>query len=429
MLKAYPVFGCVAAIVATLFFAAEFLEIKTWFRHAARATSGPSGLLATSSFLPVFSAGCLQTNESVCVTEAFAAMDELDQQQNVWPSVDLIVRAAGNPSTLGVLEYMFRSVELFWPKNVGRVIAVFDAEDEGNVQLALPPYVTVFYETVPPELQATGGRYFNQWSQFWADNYTDAEYIVYIDSDSMLSTKVTYDLLFRDTPNGRRSILIGSKEFQKGGWQPATEWYLRRPEVANFMDQLPMIFPRSMLAPLRDYVVKQHPECKSFDHCVLLGGRQPAHVVSTFVAYGVMGNFMYYEMPDAALILLEETDEPWLRYGVHVPYSRKMVEYSRGQMLKFSAEFVFVASKYLQEGICHSFPPGSFGPKECTGRWYDEFPRIHWEYGLVSNWGHIVGTEPRWNTTKYDLSLYNRRHFEYKHSLYWTFVDSRKPGS
>jgi hypothetical protein len=53
-----------------------------------------------------------------------------------------------------------------------------------------------------------------QWSNLWADNYTNAEYVAIFDSDAIFTTYVTPDLFFKDG----KVIMMGNPTFQKGMW-------------------------------------------------------------------------------------------------------------------------------------------------------------------------------------------------------------------
>jgi hypothetical protein len=44
---------------------------------------------------------------------------------------------------------MFKSVELFWPKNIGDIILILDKGEEDLTAGVAPSYVKIFYESFP----------------------------------------------------------------------------------------------------------------------------------------------------------------------------------------------------------------------------------------------------------------------------------------
>ena len=97
---------------------------------------------------------------------------------------------------------------LFWSKDIFQsdLVLVFDEESEADHMVAsvlanLPPYPKIAFELHPPPkiLKPVGGRgegyARQQYSNFYSDIYTDAEYIGIIDSDIIfISTVVPSDL-------------------------------------------------------------------------------------------------------------------------------------------------------------------------------------------------------------------------------------------
>ena len=101
----------------------------------------------------------------------------------------------------------------------------------------------VFLE--PPNRLYDGGHSRQQWSMFWADNYTTSAYIGFVDTDTLFTTVVHPRALF----SAGRPIVFGnvgkrtSEFWAKAG--RTTEAVLRKPEVQQG-------FPLTALSALND---------------------------------------------------------------------------------------------------------------------------------------------------------------------------------
>ncbi|CAI5961554.1 unnamed protein product [Closterium sp. NIES-64] len=249
----------------------------------------------------------------------------------LWPArVDLLVRSHVSDAYF-LIEVLFRSIEQMWPRGIGDVILVLD-EGEIVVRDLVPPWVKVYYETNYLDLP---GKILQQWSYLWADNYTTAPYIAIIDDDVVFNLKVTPGLLFNLTEgkpivigsrNAQRNnwlpstpspsllspsplpplpclpspqvtpgllfnltegkpIVIGSRNAQRNNWLPSTRWLVgQHAYFANFMVQLPFVFPRDVLPRFREHVGELHRDKfgKSFDKAF-----------KTQIAHTTLGNYMW----------------------------------------------------------------------------------------------------------------------------------------
>lgn len=113
--------------------------------------------------------------------------------------VDLIVRTWGGDITL--FAHLLYSIEAFWPKHLGRVIFVFDAESEVDAQahLLLPDWIDVAWEEPPFNYDKWTKRpgYCRQsWSNFYCDQYSTAPFVMIMDSDSIFVTYGLEELIF-----------------------------------------------------------------------------------------------------------------------------------------------------------------------------------------------------------------------------------------
>ncbi|CAI5962790.1 unnamed protein product [Closterium sp. NIES-64] len=200
------------------------------------------------------------TKAGICVSDFFALVD--DVYRPFWPGkVDLVIRSYLSEK-LFLLYSLLTSVELMWPRGIGRVVVVLDEGDDVAMHL-MPPWVQVKYERNYLKLP---GKILQQWSYGWVDNYTSAPFVAIADDDIIFNLKVTPFLLFNlsDPSQGNQSpvgrpYLIGSKD--QGYHRPSTDFLLgRRAYAGNFMVQLPLLLPRGAVSGYRDAVGAAHPK-------------------------------------------------------------------------------------------------------------------------------------------------------------------------
>lgn len=153
-----------------------------------------------------------RTNDGRTVQQV---MDEYDVKlASQWPkgiTVDLFIRTGSRDC--GLLPPLFKSIELFWPKGIGKIVVVVDPQDLELVASIIPDYAEIHFESFIPGIPA---RLANQMTNFWVDNYTNADYVACIDSDLVLMTKVTPDLIFYNGTN--KPIVIGNPSIQRSNW-------------------------------------------------------------------------------------------------------------------------------------------------------------------------------------------------------------------
>lgn len=103
-------------------------------------------------------------------------------------TVDILVRTFYGDSEM--LELLLESVRLFWPMRrwQSRVIVVLDSESTADHALCrrLPTFVECRFEDDPAFLPApAGGIVRAMWSLFYADIYSDAEWVAIMDADAL----------------------------------------------------------------------------------------------------------------------------------------------------------------------------------------------------------------------------------------------------
>ncbi|CAI5961510.1 unnamed protein product [Closterium sp. NIES-64] len=112
--------------------------------------------------------------------------------------------------------------------------------------------------------------------------------------------QVTPGLLFNLTDG--KPYVIGSRQKQMNHWVPSTHYFVGKPYYfANFMVQLPFVFPRDVLPKFRDHVTRiRDGKFASFDAAFLNFARHGPKFERTQIAHTTLGNFMWAFTQDEA---------------------------------------------------------------------------------------------------------------------------------
>lgn len=96
-----------------------------------------------------------------------------------------------------------------------------------------------------------------QVTKLMADRYSDADYICHVDSDCIFHRPLTPEDLFLD--GKPRIVMTPYDRVPRGGsWQRITSAFLGQDVRFDFMQQLPLVFPRSLYADLRQHTETLH---------------------------------------------------------------------------------------------------------------------------------------------------------------------------
>ena len=174
-------------------------------------------------------------------------------------------------------ETLIRSLEFFWPLEQLNIMVVLDQSIYGSdkdrdnrtqevysfFQKGIP--VTVAYN---PHYRNMSGHDLGMYVSFWADNFTDAEYIGFLDDDTLFSMGVTDHDLFDE--RGRPRVLskypVGDiVDGWHHNWHRVSHWALGIPSFINAMAYFPTIIHRRHLQIVREAMLQHHPEFACFD--------------------------------------------------------------------------------------------------------------------------------------------------------------------
>ncbi len=192
-----------------------------------------------------------------------------------WPQIDLFLpvslnRGSGDASRFYEYEFLFlRSLSLFWPFDLSRTSlnVIVDAEVNETVAFrelvaTLPAYTSKITSGVkislsPPSHYYRHGHDRQQRMMFWADNYTTAEYVGFVDTDCVFLTHIDREDLFEDgrpVVNGRVGV-----EHWRLPWGHMPEGTFRSTgilEPMRCMSYFPVIIKTAHLAEIRDFISK-----------------------------------------------------------------------------------------------------------------------------------------------------------------------------
>lgn len=152
------------------------------------------------------------------------------------------------------------------------------------VSPVMPPFLSKFTAMyrMKPEYGENG--YLSQEVfKLKSDEFTDADYILFMDSDTQFVRSVTPETFFKD---GKIVWMITPYSETKAPWKPITEKFLKMPVEYETMRRHPIVVPRWVLAEVRDFCQKTHN--MSIEEYVM---SQPAHEFSEF---NVLGAYAYH---------------------------------------------------------------------------------------------------------------------------------------
>ena len=196
--------------------------------------------------------------------------------QSKWPDLNLFVPV--HPGGEGELnKLLLRSLKFFWPKPLLKLLFLVDQE--------LPPAtrdpfaerlkksmeenaksVEVKFNFIPRHISG-GGHDRQQLIMFWADNFTNSEYVGFLDDDTFITNHVLLEDIFDE--KGRPHVWGRSNHISDGFWkgvEKTTRWTDNSDvEVMRTMNYFPVVVKTSHLKDIRSNMLKHHPEFKNFD--------------------------------------------------------------------------------------------------------------------------------------------------------------------
>ncbi len=250
--------------------------------------------------------------------------------QNTGEFVDEVMRAAWGPNPPWIdlyvragcrgadeMRHLLATVEVFWPRFFGDVLVVLDYGDETVLDHILPPQFRKHsYHVVYEHCPCLPPRIFNQYSYITLDRYTQAQFVVTLDSDCALHTPVTPDVLFNE--KGELKLAVATI-FQQGMWNRQQEIITGTSKYGHSMTTQPVAFITSTLPAFREWVKNERGKC--YEDLVIDAANDGSWgafcwmcQLNIFIsAANVTGYDVHY---------VEERPDVYVRYGIHTTYEK-----------------------------------------------------------------------------------------------------------
>lgn len=212
-------------------------------------------------------------------------------------SLDILCRTY-NGALFEILRMLF-TYTLFFPVDSisAKIIFVFDAENHLDHALGSMLetaykhlHVKAVYEEPPPPGTLTSrvrneGYSRTQWSNFYSDLYSNADFIAIIDSDIEFSFRPIPDKhLFLDW---KKPVIHGIVTDQQN-WQ-CVKFMIGKDPVAEFMYIFPFVIKRKHFASMREHVIRT-TGCDSFERAWF----EMQNRFDTWGQFLIMGNYLFH---------------------------------------------------------------------------------------------------------------------------------------
>ena len=274
---------------------------------------------------------------------------------------------------------LLRSLKFFWPKNSLKITFLVDED--------LPPAVRdpfadrirksmekdaksvhVKFNRIPRNFYSGRGHDRQQLIMFWADNFTDAEYVGFLDDDALITNHVIIEDIFDE--RGRPHV-FGRSNFanDRGGWLVVgmtSSWTDNsQKEVMRTMNYFPVVVKTSHLKDIRGSILKHHPEFTCFDDFFRRGIMQRGRIYSQF---NIMHQHLWKMKNEDYNWHLEATSPTDSHFKnikdvtneMTIPVPRCALHINCDKRVK-KPNFDFVAD-VLTRGFCYSLTKSEFEP-------------------------------------------------------------------
>jgi hypothetical protein len=351
------------------------------------------------------------------------------------PHFDLIIRTYWD--SIYELLRMMLTYQIFWPYEEfqNQLIIVYDHESDLDHQMATlletawkKLYrVKVYTEKLPEDGTLTAqpiGYYRSQYSNFYSDWYSQAEYIGILDSDVEFLRRPNAEDLFED----QKAILrfVPAHTAAHDHWI-STEWLIGHPFVGDFMLTFPVMIKREHFALMRTHIMNIHPEYESFEHVWkemhrLFGGRHGNFLI--------MGNYLFYYHYNEYIWKMEHYFNPPQTPGMVnseqffsiQPYISKHIPFKYPEDKVLTIERMYqnlcVTSHYLA-GSCHRIQNRQdIQLVVYSWLWTDEYFSVNEARPTRSS--AIENNNPPWKERSKDVIMKNMK--QYRGEEHWKKV-------
>jgi len=269
----------------------------------ARCAFGPFACFVGVGLILMLTLWYYEDQHTAAATECRVTTPRASNSQSC-PTKNIDVFIVAEQRSFALVEWTVSSIQLFMPCR-GTLHIVCDPGETAKLltYVGMVPDIKIHEMKRPKSLTNTTAFVMMQWPQFWADKYVSptADYVMFMDSDSILTFPVTCRALFN--PEGR-IILPAWRWDAFPRFTKLCEEGLGKSCFLGFMNYFPFLFPVRLLGPLREIIVKNR-NASNFNNAIwywdyLTPSRNPPNskewtYLSQFI---IMGNYLLFNHPE-----------------------------------------------------------------------------------------------------------------------------------
>lgn len=175
--------------------------------------------------------------------------EKLKKTKNKKPNIDLFYTTY--PKDKQWFSYSVRIAK----KNLSGIRNIVAVVRQQHLQEFLDLNLDVVYKTVPDSWNSTRGYHWQQWIKMRAPEFTDADFIAHVDSDTYFKEPVDIKEFFKDKKPG---WLFRKYSELNVPWKPITEKVLRKECEIEYMQSSPFIIGREVYAKAKEVLESNH---------------------------------------------------------------------------------------------------------------------------------------------------------------------------
>jgi len=267
-------------------------------------------------------------------------------------------------------DIFLRTISFFWPKEYINLLIILDEESTeletfknkiNNISTPKTNYTRFALNKLTFPMI---GHDRQQLIQFWADNFTQSEYVGFVDTDTLFVSRVLHEDFFVDDKPRMQPVY---------GGPPLNEWWSKIPrsthralgfkEKFKGMSYFPVVIKLSHLSFIREHI-RKHLNKTTFDEAfkdIITDSK------SVYSQFNLMLNVLYEFYHDDYVWNIDEQTLNWngppiegqigsLKEGgirekeIRSPYPRKAVHFNYENELRMSIEEI------MEMGRCYGTP-------------------------------------------------------------------------
>lgn len=201
------------------------------------------------------------------------AATAIQNSTSSWPSLELV--PAHSEDERIILDWLLPSLQLFWFS--AKLVVLAENNSEGHMwaesflkavqRLGMGPNVRIEFMDSPCQdgtLKCLKNRAYQQYYQMVSDGVTTAEYVGFVDTDTLLLNPILPEHLFDSMARPHVIGFVGcpyatGPHYRMWGDVPAaTQAGMKMPYVARGMANFPFIMRRTHLADMRQWLLMQN---------------------------------------------------------------------------------------------------------------------------------------------------------------------------